>query len=111
MTDEQMLAYYQLNQEAAALVPDPLVGNPATAEVYAQTTAISPNLGEIAQGVLAQSVDYKTQLRELGEKTQTEWERAIGAAKEAGADVDVSDFEFKNWDAMKNYTTEDYSNR
>ena len=111
MTDEQMLAYYQLNQEAAALVPDPLVGNPATAEVYAQTTAISPNLGEIAQGVLAQSVDYKTQLRELGEKTQTEWERAIGAAKEAGADVDVSDFEFKNWDPMKNYTTEDYSNR
>ncbi len=111
MTDEQMLEYYNLNAETAALAPDPIVGNPQTAAVYAEAAAISPGLGEIMQGVLAQSVDYEAQLKDLGAKTQTEWERAIQAAKDAGADVGAEDFTFGNWDPMQNYTSDLYQSR
>lgn len=108
MTDEAMLDYYNLNNEEAALAPDPIVGNPAAAEVYAEVSAISPSLGEIAQGVLAQNIDYKAELQNLSDKTQEEWMRAIDAAKEKGADVSADDFEFKNWDPMVNYTADLY---
>ena len=106
-----MLEYYQINNEQAALAPDPIVANPDTAAVYAQAASISPNLGEIAQGVLAQNIDYKAELQTLSEKTQEEWTRAIDAAKEGGADVSAEDFEFKNWDPMENYTKDLYEAR
>ena len=111
MTDPAMLEYYQINNEQAALAPDPIVANPDTAAVYAQAASISPNLGEIAQGVLAQNIDYKAELQTLSEKTQEEWMRAIDAAKEAGADVSAEDFEFTNWDPMENYTKDLYEAR
>lgn len=111
MTDEVMLEYYELNNSEAALAPDPIVANAETAKVYAEASAISPSLGEIAQGVLARSVDYKKELEALGEKTQAEWERAIEAAKAAGADVTAEDFEFRNWNPMENYAQEEYDAR
>lgn len=111
MTDEIMLEYYNINQEAAALVPDPIVANPDTAAVYAEVSSISPNLGEIAQGVLAQNIDYKAELQILSDKTQEEWLRAVDAAKAAGAKVTADDFEFKNWDPMTNYTSDLYDAR
>lgn len=111
MTDEVMKEYYRLNNEQAALAPDPIVGNPATAAVYAQAASVSPNLGEIAQGVLAQNIDYKAELKTLEEKTQKEWMRAIDAAKAAGAEIRAEDFEFKNWDPMTNYTKDLYEAR
>lgn len=111
MTDEVMLDYYNLNNVQAALVPDPIVANPDTAAVYAEVSAISPSLGEIAQGVLAQNIDYKAELQILGEKTQEEWMRAIEAVKAAGVDVSAEDFEFKNWDANVNYTSDLYDAR
>lgn len=106
MTDPVMNDYYNLNNEVAALAPDPIVGNPDTAAVYAAVSSISPSLGEIAQGVLAQNIDYKKELQILSEKTQAEWEKGIASA--AGK-VTAEDFEFKNWDPMKNYTTDMYS--
>ncbi len=108
MTDEVMLEYYKLNSSQAALVPDPIVGNPDTAEVYAEVSAISPSLGEIVQGILAQNIDYQTELNTLAGKTQAEWERAIEAAKQKGVDVSADDFEFTNWNPMENYTAEMY---
>lgn len=111
MTDDVMKEYYRLNQEQAALAPDPIVANPDTAAAYAQAASISPGLGEIAQGVLAQNIDYKAELQTLSEKTQAEWIRAIDAAKESGAEISTDDFEFKNWDPMENYTQEFYDAR
>lgn len=111
MVDPAMLEYYQINSEQAALAPDPIVANPETAAVYAQTAAISPNLGEIAQGVLAQNIDYKAELQTLAEKTQEEWMKAIDAAKAAGADVSAEDFEFTNWNPLENYTSDLYEAR
>lgn len=111
MTDDVMLQYYNLNNEVAALAPDPIVGNPAAADVYAEVSAITPGLGEIAQGILAQNIDYKTELKTLSDKTQEEWMRAIDAAKAKGADVSADDFEFKNWNTMENYTADLYESR
>ena len=111
MTDDVMLQYYNLNNEVAALAPDPIVGNPAAADVYAEVSAITPGLGEIAQGILAQNIDYKTELKTLSDKTQEEWMRAIDAAKAKGADVSADDFEFKNWNPMENYTADLYESR
>lgn len=111
MTDDVMLDYYRLNQEAAALAPDPIVAKPEAALVYAEVSAISPSLGEIVQGVLAQSVDYKAELKTLADSTQAEWMRAIDAVKASGVDVSADDFEFKNWDPMSNYTSELYDAR
>jgi len=111
MTDEVMLDYYKLNKEAAALAPDPIVANPDTAKVYAEVQAITPSLGQIVQGVLAQSVDYKAEIATLSDKTQAEWERAVKAVADGGAAVSLADFEFDNWDAMKNYTAEMYKSR
>lgn len=108
MTDDVMLEYYKINSSQAALVPDPIVGNPDTAEVYAEASAISPSLGEIVQGILAQNIDYKTELNALSEKTQAEWERAIDAAKQKGVNVSAEDFEFANWNPMENYTADLY---
>ena len=107
MQDEVMKEYYRLNNEAAALAPDPIVANTTAAEVYANAAAVSPGLGEIVQGVLAQNVDYKEELKTLSENTQAEWEKAI-----SGVDgVELKDFEFKNWDPMKNYTADMYKDR
>lgn len=111
MTDEVMLEYYKLHNSTAALAPDPIVGNPDTALVYAEVTAISPNMGEIVQGVLSQSVNYADELKTLATKTQDEWDRAIKAAADNGANVTAADFEFPNWDPMKNYTAEMYALR
>lgn len=111
MTDPVMMEYYKLNKEAGKLAPDPIVGNPNTSAVYAQVTDISPNLGQIVQGVLSGSVDYKTELETLSKNTQKEWERAINATKESGVEVSMDDFEFKNWDPMKDYTAKDYEQR
>lgn len=111
MTDEQMLEYYKLNDEAAVLVPDPIIGNPQAATVYAAAATVSPGLGEILQGVLAQSVDYEAQLADLAEKTQAEWEGAIQKAADAGADVGPEDFSFANWEPMTNYTSDMYESR
>ena len=79
--------------------------------MYGEVSAISPSMGEIVQGVLAQSVDYKAELATLAENTQKEWMRAIDAVKASGVDVSAEDFEFKNWDAMKNYTADMYESR
>lgn len=108
MTDPTMLDYYNLNKEQAALAPDPIVANPAVSVVYATVSSVSPSLGEIAQGVLAQNIDYKAELKTLSDKTQEEWEKAITAA---GSGISKDDFEFKNWDPMVNYTANLYEAR
>lgn len=111
MTDPVMQKYYEINGEEAALVPDPVIGNPQASDVYAQVFAVTPGLGEIAQGVLAQNGDYKAELKTLSDKTQAEWLRAIDAAKENGAKISPADFEFPNWDPMKNYTGDLYKSK
>ena len=84
------------------LCPDPLALNPETADVYSKVTEVTPNLGQIVQGVMAGSVtDTDAALETFAAATQTEWESAM-----AEAGVDISAFEFDDWDPMVDY---DYS--
>lgn len=84
-----------------------IAANVNASEVYANVSDVTPSLGEIVQGVLAQNVDYKAELKALSEKTQAVWEKAI----QSTPNVSLEDFEFKNWDPMKNYEAEMYKNR
>lgn len=111
MTDKIMKDYYTIAKEQGKLCPDPIVGNAEAAKVYANVTEVSPNLGQLVQGVLTGQTDYKDTLKTLAENTQKEWESGIAKVKESGAAVSAEDFEFKNWDPMKDYTAEDYSAR
>lgn len=102
MSDKTMLEYFTLAKETGKIAPDPISINPKTAAVYAEVKEVTPNLGQIFQGVLAGSIkDYSKQLDELAAATQKEWERAIGAVE----GVSAADFEFKDWDPMKDYGT------
>lgn len=99
MTDEMMLKYYELAMSSGKLCPDPLALNPETADVYSKVKEVTPNLGQIVQGVMAGSItDIDAALDTFSEDTQAEWERAMG---EAG--VDISKFEFDDWDPMTDY--------
>ena len=99
MTDPMMLKYYNLAMETGKLSPDPLALNPETAEVYSKVTEVTPNLGQIVQGVMAGSItDTAEALDSFSANTQTEWDRAMS---EAG--VDASKFEFPDWDPMVDY--------
>ena len=111
MKDGVMKDYYTLALEQGKLCPDPIVGNADAAVVYANITEVSPNLGQIVQGVLTGKTDYKESLKTLAENTQKEWESGIAKAQEAGAEVSAADFEFKNWNPLEDYTAEDYQNR
>ena len=99
MKDEAMLEYYNLAMSSGKLCPDPLALNPETADVYSKVKEISPNLGQIVQGVMAGSItDTDKALDTFSKDTQAEWERAM---QEAG--VDIAKFEFSDWDAMVDY--------
>ena len=102
MTDEMMLKYYNLAMSSGKLCPDPLALNPETADVYSRVREVTPNLGQIVQGVMAGSItDTDAALESFAADTQAEWQRAM---EEAG--VDISMFEFEDWDPMVDY---DYS--
>lgn len=100
MSDPLMLQYFNLAKSSGKLCPDPLAVNPETAKVYAEIKEVSPNLGQIFEGVLSGSIpDYAKQLDTFAAATQTEYERAFAAAG-VGADK----FEFSDWDAMKDFS-------
>lgn len=102
MSDPMMLKYYNLAMSSGKLSPDPLALNPETAEVYSQVKEVTPNLGQIVQGVMAGSItDTAGALDTFSADTQAAWQAACDAAG-----VDISAFEFDDWDPMADY---DYS--
>ncbi|WP_300380155.1 extracellular solute-binding protein [Clostridium sp.] len=110
MKDEVMKNYFELHKSEAALSPDPIVYNKDTSIIYSKASSISPGLGEIAQGVIAESADYEKELYELSIKTQEEWDNVINQYSNI-IDISKEDFEFQNWDPMKNYTMEMYKEK
>ena len=111
MKDGIMKEYYTIAKEQGKLCPDPIVAKADAAKVYANVTEVSPNLGQIVQGVLTGKTDYKESLQTLSDNTQKAWDEAIAKAQEGGADVSAADFEFANWNPLEDYTTESYNNR
>lgn len=110
--DQTMLDYIAVAAKMSKLAPNAIIGNPDSASVYAEAKSISPNIGQITQGVVTGSIkDYTSALNTLANASVTEWTRAINAAAAKGKKVSVKDFEFPNWDSSKDYTDADYKSR
>jgi multiple sugar transport system substrate-binding protein len=89
--------------------PSQLIRNPETAKVALEIKSVTPNFNEVIQGLMAgQLTDAKKQFKDLKDRADKELDRAIKAAKDKGAKVDRSDWVFKNWDPLKDYTEADY---
>ena len=68
-------------------------------ENYAKVKEVTPNLGQIMQGVMAGSIsDTDAELDRYSEAVEKEWESAMS---EAG--VEKVKFQFDDWDPVKDY--------
>ena len=78
--------------------PDPLIRNPATAQVFSRMNPATPGLGEILQGAFSGAFDDpKPFLQELSDATARERDRAIAAAQAEGFEVSVDDWVFSDY--------------
>lgn len=106
---EQLSQYYEIVQEYGRTVPDPIVRNPDTANVFVEYKDVNPSIGELLGGVIAGAIkDPKSGLTKYSNDVDAAWDHAIKAAQNKEIDVDSSDFIFENWDPMENYTSRDY---
>lgn len=98
-----------LAEELCRLAPQPVVRNPAIADVELKTKTIHPDFEDILEGTFTGQVkDYKQALAQLDSTLNANLDKAIAAARQKGADVSRDDYVFPNWDPTKDYTTKDY---
>jgi multiple sugar transport system substrate-binding protein len=96
--------------EQMRLGPMVTIRNPGASQVAFEARPLTPDLGQIMQGVLADQIsDPKAAMQDLQDRANAELERAIKAAQDAGANVSRDDWVFANWDPGHDYTEEDYS--
>ncbi len=89
----------------------PMVGirNPEASKTVFESQPISPNFGEVVQGLLSgQLSDPKAAMQDLQDRTQAEFERRIKAAQDKGVNVSEDDWVFPNWEPATDYTQEMY---
>jgi multiple sugar transport system substrate-binding protein len=98
-----------LYDEQLRLGPMVSVRNPDATQIAFESRPLTPNLGEIVQGVLVGQIpDIKAALEDLQSRANEELERAIASAQEQGAEVSRDDFVFSNWEPTEEYTAENY---
>jgi multiple sugar transport system substrate-binding protein len=108
--DPRVIRAYDIFDEQLRLQPSPSVRNPDTAQVSLERKAVTPNFGEVIQGLFAgQLDDPKAAMQDLKDRMDAELERSIEAAREKGAEVSRDDWVFPNWDPTQDYTDEDYA--
>lgn len=91
------------------LAPDPLIRNPAIAQVYAEMKPVTPGLGEIIQGAFAGAFsDPKPVLQQFADQMTAERARAVEAAAAKGAKVSVDDWKFDAWKPGEDFTADKY---
>lgn len=89
--------------------PALLVRNPDIAKVVASRKKVTPDFGEVLQGIyLGRITDVKAALTDVKSRTEQALDAAIAAAQKGGAKVSRTDFVFPNWDPTKDYTKKDY---
>ena len=85
------------------------VRNPAASRVAFERRPLTPDLGQLVQGILAGQIDdVPAAMEDLQSRANAELERAIGAAQEQGAEVTRDDFIFADWDPTAEYTADMY---
>ncbi|SFJ76507.1 multiple sugar transport system substrate-binding protein [Paenibacillus sp. UNC496MF] len=106
--------FLKLHKDLLKLRPDYAVRNPETAKVIVelgslQQPKVKPGYSDILQSVLTGAEkDLPALLQAYDEKLNKGLADAVGKAKSEGAKVDITDFQFPNWDAGKDYTVDDY---
>lgn len=99
----------EIFSETVILGPDARVRNPDAALVYQNIVPVQPDFGTVVQGIYTGQLDDPQQaMQGLQDAWNAEFERAIGAAQEDGAEVTRDDFVFPNWDPAVPYTEDDY---
>ncbi len=102
----EALALYDEQMRLGPMVP---VRNPAASRVAFERRPLTPDLGQLVQGILAGQIDdVPAAMEDLQSRANAELERAIGAAQEQGAEVTRDDFIFADWDPTAEYTAENY---
>jgi multiple sugar transport system substrate-binding protein len=92
------------------LGPMVTVRNPDVAQVALEKQALTPDFGELVQGILSGQVpDIRAAMEDLQSRSNAELERAIAAAQEKGADVSRDDFIFADWDPTQEFTEDMYA--
>jgi multiple sugar transport system substrate-binding protein len=103
----EALALYDEQLRLGPMVP---VRNPAAAQVALERRPLTPDLGQLVQGLLTGQVsDARAAMEDLQSRANAELERAIAAAQEQGAEVSRDDFVFANWDPTQEYTEDKYA--
>lgn len=99
--------YYDVAMNQMRTAPDPLYLNSKVTDFYVEVKDIQPSLSAIMQGAVAGSIDdVEGTLKELSDNSTVEWTRAAEAVG-----LELSDFEFENWDPMEDYTEEMYAGK
>jgi multiple sugar transport system substrate-binding protein len=102
--------YFRISDEITVIAPDKTLRNPETVKIDELLVPVTPNPGQIIQGVMAASVtDYKKAFADYSENMQKALDTAISEAKKSGANVSWDDFKFPNFNLTKSYTDEDYA--
>ena len=95
--------------EQVYVAPTPVVRNPDIDAVNAERKQVEPDLGTIISGAFSGDVtDVRKALKELSDKNMAERERGVTAAKKKGAQVEMSDWAFPNWQPGKDFTNDMY---
>ncbi len=104
MSNQHLIDFYNTAQDCSRVIPVATVRDMDAYSVYSEVHEVSPSLGAIVQGIFAQSLpNYNEELDKLAAAQTKEWARAANAVG-----VDLSIFEFPNWDLTKDYTALDY---
>ncbi|WP_051620944.1 ABC transporter substrate-binding protein [Paenibacillus sp. UNC451MF] len=107
--------FIDLHQNLLKERPDYAVRNPQTAKVIVelgslQQPKIKPSYGDILQSVLTGAQkDLPALLKSYNDKMNKGLEDAVIKVKGSGVKVELTDFQFPNWDTSKDYKPEDYS--
>ncbi|MGG4146490.1 sugar ABC transporter substrate-binding protein [Paenibacillus algorifonticola] len=105
----QLEKYYEIAKEYGRIVPNPIVRNAQTAEVFAAFKDVHPNAGELLAAVVSGALkDPEASLSKLSGQLGEAWGAAIKTAKAKGTNVSAEDFIFSNWKLLEDYTAEDY---
>lgn len=90
--------------------PEPQVRNPEVADVYAELTDITPNIGDIYVGYVTGAIgDWETALDEYNQAMNDELDRAIEMCQSMGSNVSREDWIFPNYVQGESYTADKYA--
>lgn len=108
--DERVRTSYAIFDEQLRIQPSPFVRNPQAEQVALAQRRLSPDFGEIVQGLIAgQLSDPQAALEDLQGRANAELDAAIKVAQDQGAEVSRDDWVFPNWDPDTDYAEEMYA--